>query len=42
MLAGIGRESFLGHMEFWMDSEGLVRFGKANHFVHSDFKEHLL
>lgn len=37
MLAGIGGESFLGHMEFWMDSEGLIRFGKANPFCISRF-----
>lgn len=37
LLAGIGRESFLGHVEFWMDSEGLVKFGKAYPFCTSRF-----
>lgn len=41
MLAGTGRESFLGHREFWMDSEGLVRFERQIHFVCPDFIEHL-
>lgn len=37
ILARTVRESFLRKMELWMNSERLVRFGKANPFCMSRF-----
>lgn len=42
ILGGIGKESFLGQMELWLNSEGLVKFGKTNSFCSSRFIEYLL